>query len=333
MLVKQQVLKVSISALIVLCAVATIFVSCEGPEKVAPSTDSSKLTTVRIGTMGDAVDYAPFMVAIAKGWFTEEFAKYGVEKVETTSFQEVATLNDTIATGRVDIIFEAELPAIIGRTKAPDLRIVGISCSLQQEILVAKDSTIQTIAGLKGKKIAVPAGTSSHYNLLKILDSAGLTSEDVEIFDMSPSNGRIALESGRVDSWAIWPPHVEQQIVNDTGRVLPGTDALIHSIMSMRGTFQDEHPEIAAAAFGVLMRAKVYLVENSEDAKKLVAESLNLTSEVVELAWPKHDWAADLDAEVIADIQTKTEFLANQGLIPASFDVDSDLIFRMRDDL
>ncbi len=334
MLRRNQALNMPLAALIILSAVMAVFVSCEGPEKATPPREPvgpEKLTTVRIGTMGDAVDYAPFMVAVAKGWFKEEFGKHGVQNIDTISFQDLATLNDTIATRRIDIIFEAGPPAILGKTKAPDLRVVGISCTLQQEILVRADSSIQSVAGLKGKKAAVPAGTSSHYNLLKIIGAAGLSDKDVEIFDMSPLEGKDAFLTGNVDAWAIWPPHVEQQVIDKTGRVLPDAEAQIHSIMSIRGEFQDEHPEIALAAFKVLMRAKEYLVTNPEEAKKLVAESLKLTSEVVELAWPKHNWEARLDSDVIADIQTKADFLAEQGLIPSSYDVSKELIHPMRD--
>jgi len=294
------------------------------------SKKEATLASVRIGTMGDAVDYAPYMVAKSKGWFEDEFKKHGAQKVEYTSFQMLAALNEALGTQRVDIVFEAEPPAIIGKTVAKDLKVVGISTTLQQEILVRSNSAINSVAELRGKKVAVPAGTSSHYNVLKILGDAGLSDKDVDILDMNPEDGRVAFETGEVDGWAIWPPWVEQQVIAGKGRVLSGTNAQIQSIMSIRGKFQEDHPEIAQAAFDILERAKSFILEHPDEAQDLVAKSLKLDIAVIKLAWPKHDWKAQLNQGVIADIQTKTDFLAKRGLIRSTYDVSKELVSPMK---
>jgi sulfonate transport system substrate-binding protein len=297
--------------------------SCQSPQ-------NQGVTVVRIGTMGDAVDYAPYMVARSKGWFEEAFKKYGVQTVESTTFQSLPALNEAIGTGREDIIFEAEPPAIIGKGAGIDLRIVGISCSLTQEILVRTDSQISKVVDLRGKKVAVPAGTSSHYNLLAILGAAGLSDKDVQIIDMSPPDARSAFETGQVDGWAIWPPWVEQEIVAGKGRVLPDTNARINSIMSVRGKFQDEHAEITRAAFEVLERSKAWIRQNPKEAQDIVAKTLKLDAKVIELAWPKHDWSAQLNDEVTADIQKKADFLKDRGLIKSPVVAKTDLIFPLQ---
>lgn len=287
----------------------------------------AKITTVRIGTMGDAVDYAPFMIAREKGLFEQAFKKYGVGKVEYTTFQSLAALNETLGANRLDIIFEAEPPAIFGKAAGNDLRIVGISCSLIQEILVRTDSPVAKISDLRGKKATVPAGTSSHYNLLAILSSANLSDADVEVIDMSPPDAKNAFETGQVEAWAIWPPWVEQEIVSGKGRVLGGTQAQIHSIMSLRGKFQDEHSDIARAAFQVLEDSKAWIRQNPDEAQQLAAKSLKLDIKVINLAWPKHDWSAQLNDSITADIQSKADFLQKKGKIKTPINVKSQLIF------
>lgn len=315
--------KTAIRVMIALSVV--LLVACNGAEM---STDTPpESIVVRMGTMGDAVDYSPYMVAQAKGWFEETFRPHGVSSVEYTSFQALAALNEAIGAGRVDIIFEAEPPAIIGRAVGNDLRVTGISCSLTQEIVVRSDSEIQQTPDLRGARLTVPAGTSSHYNVLAILGDAGVSDADLEIIDMTPPDARVAFETGEVDAWAIWPPWVEQQLVAGTGRVLPDATAQIHSIMSIRGPFEDAHPEIAEAALDVLDRAKEWIRANPEEAQQIVAQTLKLDIEVIRLAWPKHDWNAVLDAGVVADIQDKADFLYENGLIRNTVDVANDLIY------
>lgn len=103
----SALIKVGIISLVLVCI--SVIISFNGCQRKAT------ITSVRIGTMGDAVDYAPYMVAKSQGWFEEEFKKYGVQKVEYTSFQVLAALNEALATKEVDIVFEAEPPAIIGK--------------------------------------------------------------------------------------------------------------------------------------------------------------------------------------------------------------------------
>jgi sulfonate transport system substrate-binding protein len=310
------------ASLVVQGLVLVLLVSCGGTKEVA-----EEVAEVHIGTMGDAVDYAPYMVARSKGWFEEAFKKHGVETVDYTTFQALPALNEALGTRRIDIAFEAEPPAIIGRAAGIDLRIVGISCSLTQEILVRSDSTINQVADLRGKKATVPAGTSSHYNLLSILSSGGVSDNDVQIIDMSPPDARNAFETGQVDAWAIWPPWVEQEIVAGKGRVLPGATARINSVMSIRGQFQDEHSEIAQAAFDVLEQSKSWIRQHPKEAEEIVAKALKLDFKVIELAWPKHDWTAELNEEIATDIQRKADFLKEREIIKQPVNVRTQLIF------
>jgi sulfonate transport system substrate-binding protein len=318
------------TAITLMIALSVVWLAaCNGAETSTdtPAEASPKSIAVRIGTMGDAVDYSPYMIAQAKGWFEEAFRPYGASSVEYTSFQALAALNEAIGAGRVDIIFEAEPPAIIGRAVGNDLRVTGISCSLTQEILVRADSQIRQTQDLRGTRLTVPAGTSSHYNVLAILREAGVSDADLEIIDMNPPDARVAFETGAVEAWAIWPPWVEQQVVAETGRVLPDATAQIHSLMSIRGSFEDANPEIAEAALEVLNRAKEWIRANPEEAQQIVAETLKLDIEVIRLAWPKHDWTAVLDSGVVLDIQDKADFLYDNGLIRNPVDVANDLIY------
>ena len=71
-----------------------------------------------------------------------------------------------------------------------------------------KGSPIRTVAELRGKKIAVPQGSSAHGLALLALKNAGLTPSDVQLDFLSPAAGATAFASGKVDAWSIWNPQV-----------------------------------------------------------------------------------------------------------------------------
>ena len=88
---------------------------------------------------------------------------------------------------------------------------MGVNRSLHpdealENIIVPKGSPIKTIADLKGKKIAIPQGSSAHGLALNAIQSAGLSPKDVKFVFLSPADGQTAFSSGKVDAWSIWNP-------------------------------------------------------------------------------------------------------------------------------
>ena len=283
------------------------------------------ITEVRFGSFSKAVDYAPYLVAKNKGWFDEALKKQGIA-TKYELFQSLAPINESFATKRVDVVFEAEPPAIVGKAAGIDIKIVALSCTLVQDIIVRSDTDIQSVSDLKGKKIAVLAGTGSHYGLLKILRAAGLSASDIEVVDMIPPDAKSAFATGRVDGWAVWPPWIEQEEIAGTGRVLPRGDAVIQSIMVVRYEFAQEHPEVLREIITVLQRTKKWVQENPAEAQQICAKELDLPLEVIQRAWPRHDWAAQINEEVISDIEAKAKFLEANDFIQNSVDVRNNLI-------
>ncbi len=280
---------------------------------------------VRFGTGGNAVDYGPYIVAKHHGWFAEALDKHGY-KVAHTAFDSAPTINESYATGRVDAVFVAVPPVLVGRSAGVDVRIVGISCSLTQDVLVPTESDVKAVEDLTGKKIALLKGSSSHYAVHKIIQDAGLTASDIQIIDMLPPDARNAFETGRVDAWAVWPPWVEQLQLAGQGRVLSGGGVKIYSIVSVRGEFADESPNLVKEILRVVDRAKQWIANNPEEAKAIVARELGVSEEVINMAWPRHNFAAQITDEIIDDIQARAHFLFDGGFIENKVDVRAGFI-------
>jgi sulfonate transport system substrate-binding protein len=83
-----------------------------------------------------------------------------------------------------------------------------------------RSAGIETLADLKGKRIILPMRTSAHYFLVAMLESAGLTEDDVTLLPFpSGPDVRTAMDSmsdvvlrGEADMVAIWEPEAEDAI-------------------------------------------------------------------------------------------------------------------------
>jgi sulfonate transport system substrate-binding protein len=140
-------------------------------------------------------------------------------KVKFARFSYGPPLVQAAASGDIDLGAVGDVPPITGAAKEYGFKIVAVQRSLtpsqaQEDIIVPKGSAIETLAGLKGKRIAVPQGSSAHGLVLNALKSVGLTPRDVQLDFLSPAAGATAFASGKVDAWAIWNPQAAIAVGN-----------------------------------------------------------------------------------------------------------------------
>ncbi|WP_318205558.1 ABC transporter substrate-binding protein [Streptomyces sp. SCL15-4] len=81
----------------------------------------------------------------------------------------------------------------------------------ENEALVArKGSGVSSVAGLKGKTVATPFASTSHYSLLAALRTAGLRSSDVKLVDLQPQAILAAWQRGDIDAAYVWLPTLDE---------------------------------------------------------------------------------------------------------------------------
>jgi taurine transport system substrate-binding protein len=75
------------------------------------------------------------------------------------------------------------------------------------EALVARNgSGINSVADLKGKKVATPFVSTSHFHLLYAMELAGLKPTDAQVLNMRPPEIAAAWTRGDIDAAFIWDP-------------------------------------------------------------------------------------------------------------------------------
>ncbi|KPI02182.1 hypothetical protein OK074_5366 [Actinobacteria bacterium OK074] len=81
----------------------------------------------------------------------------------------------------------------------------------ENEALVARKATgITDVAGLKGRTIATPFASTSHYSLLAALAAAGLKTSEVKLVDLQPQPILAAWERGDIDAAYVWLPTLDE---------------------------------------------------------------------------------------------------------------------------
>ncbi len=87
------------------------------------------------------------------------------------------------------------------------------------EALVARNgSGINSIADLKGKRVATPFASTAHYSLLAALAQNGLSPKDVQLIDLQPQAILAAWDRGDIAAAYTWLPTLDQ--LRKTGKDL-----------------------------------------------------------------------------------------------------------------
>jgi taurine transport system substrate-binding protein len=149
----------------------------------------------------------------ATGW-TIEWRQYG-------SGTEVIPAK---ASGDVQVAELGSSPLSIATSQGLEIQLFMIAQGLgTAESLIAKgDSGIAKLEDVKGKRIAVPVGSTAHYSLMGALTHAGIAETDVTIMNLPADQIAAAWDSGQVDAAFIWEP-VQNQILQ-TGTFIVGAD-------------------------------------------------------------------------------------------------------------
>ncbi|WP_143277618.1 aliphatic sulfonate ABC transporter substrate-binding protein [Bordetella genomosp. 10] len=137
---------------------------------------------------------------------------------------------EAVNAGAVDIGETGEVQPIFAQSGRRPVRVIAATApqTAATAILVRKDAPIETVADLKGKKIAFVQGTNSHWLLIQVLASAGLKQSDIQPVLLGPADAIAALANGRIDAAITTAPTI-QIIEAQGGRVLADGKGLVNS--------------------------------------------------------------------------------------------------------
>ena len=180
--------------------------------------------TVRIGYQ----KYGKLVLLKGKGSLEEKLRPFGY-KVSWTEFPSGPPLLEALNVGAIDFGVAGETPPIFAQAAGAPLVYLAYDPPAPQgeAILVPKDSTLKSVAELRGKKVALNKGSNVHYLLVKALEKAGLKYTDVQPVFLAPSDALAAFSRGSVDAWVIWDPYEAAAEASTGARVLAdGTDVV-----------------------------------------------------------------------------------------------------------
>jgi sulfonate transport system substrate-binding protein len=286
------------------------------------ATAADKLEEFRVGYQkGSAI----LVIAKQRQVFEKRLKQIGVDKVKWVEFQFGPPLLEALGAGAVDIGVVGDTPPIFAQAAKANLVYIASTPASASAILVPKNSTIQKVEDLKGKKVAIAKGSSSHNLTIQALAKYGLSFKDIEPVYLAPADAVAAFSTGRVDAWAIWDPYFAIAENKHNARVLiDTTDKQLdsNSFYLANKDFAQNHPDVLKAALEEVSAITRWADENRDQLAKISSEATGVDLESQTIASKRYaiDVQPISDA-VVAKQQRIADTFAELGLIPNKINV------------
>src|SRR5215472_2110988 len=286
-----------------------------------PARAADKPSEIRI----DWATYNPVsMVLREQGLLEKEFSKdgIGVRWVQTLGSNKAL---EFLNAGSIDFGSTAGSAALLSKINSNPIKSIYVYSQPEWTALVTrKDTSINKIEDLKGKRVAVTRGTDPHIFLVRALLSVGLTEKDISEVLLQHPDGKTALIRGDVDAWAGLDPMMAQAEVEDGARLFyRNKDANTWGILNAREQFLKDHPDIVRRVLAVYEEARKYSLANYNEEKRVFIAATKLPEAVVDKQLKErteltHNKVGPAQRESILEAGFA---LQKAGVIPASVDV------------
>lgn len=246
--------------------------------------ETAELAPIRVGYSA-GLCHAPLHIAYEKGFFAEEGLDAEMIQVDASHIQEI------VGADQVDAGF-----GLIGKFLQPIENGLAIKLTAGMhtgciKIAVPKDSSIASVADLKGKRIGVTGLAGSETVLTKrALADVGISFDvenpEVEFLVFSSADLGQALENGAIDVIAATDPNISQFIEKYDLNIILNTatdekyrgEYCCASFVSSK--FAETHPEEAAAFTRAVLKASAWVDAHPEEAAQIQLDQKYVTGDL-----------------------------------------------------
>ena len=167
-------------------------------------------------TIGYQLIFNPWKVAIARG----DVERQTGYKINWRKFDSPGKLLPAITSGDVHIGLLGSTGVATAMSRGINVELVWIAegIAAAEALVVRNGSGIVAPQDLKGKKLAVPFVSTTHFHTLFALEQFGIAPGEVTILNLAPNAIAAAWLRGDIDAAFVWDPALSK--IKKSGKVL-----------------------------------------------------------------------------------------------------------------
>jgi len=308
----------------------------QGPlRRVSPSVPPISSTFKRSGVGNIRIGYQKLgllMLVKAYGAFDAALAARG-QSVTWVEHEGGIQIVGALRANELDMGIVGNCPAVFAQ--AEDVPIVYVAAEPPAPrgaaLVVPERSGVQSVAELRGKRVAVNRAAQAHYLLLKALDEANVDVNELEICFEPPERALRAFQAGAIDAWAIWDPWLSSARLDFGARVLRDSDGLLNNsaYYVARREFAERSNDLVEELLTQLQMAAHWAKKDPSRAADLLAPGLGFSSRALIASLDRDLRPVQISDDLIDAQQDVADTLLRMQLIPRPVSV-IDAQWRLR---
>ena len=266
----------------------------------------------------------PSIIMRKQGFLDAAFADKGV-RLTHPEITSGAAQTQAIAAGELQIASVlGGTSAILANANGADVVVIGAYARAPKAyMLMTTAGGPADIAGLRGKKIAGPKGTTLNQLLAAALAKAGMTLDDVEYLNMDLPTARAALLSGQVDAATLAGANATQ-VEQAGGRIIADGEGLIAptTVIGSSRAFVEANPDLVEAYFSAHRKALDFMRDHPEEALAIAAEDQGISLDEARRQFALYDFTPRMTEADIANMAEDQKFMVEAGMLGADRSID-----------
>ncbi|MEI6600525.1 MAG: sulfonate ABC transporter substrate-binding protein [Comamonadaceae bacterium] len=255
-----------------------------------------------------------------RGTLEKELAPLGVS-VNWTEFNAGPVQLEALNVGAIDFGDVGEAPPIFAQAAGAPLVYAGATVPRPklEAIIVPKGSPIQSVADLKGKRVAYNKGSNVQYFLVKLLEKNGLKYSDVQSVFLPPPDARAAFEKGAIDAWIIWDPFLAAAQKTLEARLLADASGVVNNraYYFTSRDFAARNTDVLKIAIRQINDIDTWASKNKQAAAAELSAVLGLDKSITELYLNRSAFGtAPVNSAILAEQQQIADTFFELKLIP-----------------
>ena len=268
---------------------------------------------VTIGYLPSDHDAALF-VADSQGKFQEN----GI-KTKLVQFNNGGDLMTAMASGDVDIGYVGITPVLSSIAKGVPVKVISAAQTEGSGIVVAKDSGINAVSDLAGKKIATPGEASIQHMLLTYyLQQNGMSISDLKVSSMKVPSMNDALKTDKIDGAITFEPYVSIAEKNGA-KVLAGSQDILPDhpccVVAASDKFINDHPNETAKILEIHKNATDFINNNTDEAAGLLPKDIVSDVEVEKMSMSSFPFISGLNDTYKKDVMDFMNLEVDLGIL------------------
>jgi sulfonate transport system substrate-binding protein len=240
-------------------------------------------------------------------------------------FESGPALTEALKAGAIDIGATGEAPPIFAAAAKTDFKIISTSAEVPQgeAVLVKESAGFATFKDLKGKRIGLNKGSNVNWLLVRLLETNGMSMDDVAVKYLKPAEGRPAFDNGQIDAWIIWDPYFA--LAERPGvKILADATGLAGNreyLLATPGALDHKSDQIKKF-LGTFREVTDWGMTNPAERARALAPELKIPEDVTARALARSAKpTAPVDAAIGAELQRIADGFTALDLIPGSVDI------------